>query len=166
MSTTHLEALFTTKNDLPEKVREDAVVLLNQVLADITDLYLQTKQAHWNVRGPYFFTLHKLFDELAEGVEEYIDTTAERVTALGGVARGTARQVAAASRLVEFPTGEQGEPLSYVQALSERFSRCAEGVRKGIDAAAELGDADTADLFTGLSRELDKGLWFLEAHLR
>ncbi len=157
--------MFKTANDLPAGTRKKVSALLNQVLANLTDLYSQTKQAHWNVRGASFIMLHKLFDELADVVEEHIDPTAERITALGGVAHGTIRQAAVASVLAEFPK-EQPDKLSYVTALAERFAVVAAATRKAIDKSAKLGDADTADLLTGVSRDLDKSLWFLEAHTR
>ena len=150
---------------MPTDTRKKVAVILNQLLADLSDLYSQAKQAHWNVRGPQFYSLHKLFDELAAGVEEHIDPLAERIVALGGVADGTVRQAAARSALGEFPT-ERAEGLAYVTALVERFAQCGTAARKSIDDTASIGDADTADLLTGLSQDLDKGLWFLEAHTR
>ena len=157
--------LFSTRHDLNVKVREKIIGLLNQHLADTFDLFSQTKQAHWNVKGPQFFALHELFDKLAGQLVDDVDTIAERVTALGGIARGTARQAATASRLPEYPddatTGEQ-----HLKALVARYAAVAASTRSAIDAATELGDADTADLFTGLSRDLDKSLWFLESHLQ
>jgi starvation-inducible DNA-binding protein len=156
---------FPTRNDLPADNRKDLIALLNLHLADILDLYSQTKYAHWNVKGHNFIALHKLFDELAETLEEASDEIAERATALGGVARGTMRQGATASRLPEFPNATfKGEAV--VEALAVRFADLAKTTREAIDKADELADKDTADLFTQVSRELDKGLWFLEAHLQ
>lgn len=157
--------MFNTKNNLPAASRKRVAAILNQSLADMSDLYSQTKQAHWNVRGASFYSLHKLFDDLAASVEAHIDDTAERITALGGLAQGTVRMAAAASALPEFPDAQPGE-FSYVAALVERYSAAAKSVRKAIDAADALGDADTADLLTGVSRNLDKALWMLEAHSR
>ena len=157
--------LHSTRNDLNAESREKIVTLLNQHLADTFDLYSQTKQAHWNVKGPHFIALHELFDKLAAQLADDVDTIAERATALGGTARGTARQSAAASRLPEYPpdatTGTQ-----HVEALAVRYAALATTCRSAIDAASQLGDADTADLFTEISRELDKSLWFLESHLQ
>jgi starvation-inducible DNA-binding protein len=157
--------MFTTQNNLPENVRTQVADLLNRSLADLSDLYSQTKQAHWNVRGPLFYQLHKLFDDLAAGVAEHLDDIAERVAALGGFARGTVRQAAAQTRLEEFPDA-QATDLGYVDILSERFAHCANETRLQVDEADELGDTDTADLLTAVSRNLDKSLWMLEAHLR
>lgn len=157
--------LFPTRIDFPADRRRELVALLNAHLADLTDLRTQTKYAHWNVKGPTFISLHELFDKLAEGLDDLIDDTAERATALGGVATGTARQVAAASRLPEFPADTHAGP-SVVEALAVRYAAQAKAAREAIDAADNLGDADTADLFTAVSRDLDKSLWFLEAHLQ
>lgn len=156
---------FRTSHDLPAKVRGQVIPLLNQQLADTTDLFTQVKTAHWNVKGPHFIALHELFDKLAEELEGHADTVAERVTALGGLAVGTLRQAAAASRLLDLPAGTV-DGRAVVQALVERYAGLAATTRAAIDAATALGDAGTADLFTGLSRDLDKSLWFLEAHLQ
>jgi starvation-inducible DNA-binding protein len=102
---------------------------------------------------------------LAGEVEAYVDLIAERVTTLGGTALGTARQAAAASRLPEYPP-DVADSLPSVEALAVRYANLAATTRAAIDLAATQGDADTADLFTEVSRGLDKGLWFLEAHLQ
>ncbi|MGE0159806.1 MAG: DNA starvation/stationary phase protection protein Dps [Gemmatimonadales bacterium] len=156
---------FKTRIDLPAEVRKKAIALLNQHLADTFDLLGQSKQAHWNVKGPQFHQLHELFDDLAEELEGYVDLIAERATALGGTALGTVRMSAAASRLEEYPLDAQGS-MQHVEALADRFAALAATTRSAIDAADELGDVDSADLFTEVSRGLDKSLWFLEAHLQ
>jgi starvation-inducible DNA-binding protein len=158
-------ATFKTRIDLAADKREKLIALLNQHLTDTFDLYSQTKQAHWNVKGPQFHQLHELFDDLAGQVEDYVDLIAERATALGGTALGTVRMAAGASRLTEYPL-DAGGSMQHVEALAVRFAALAATTRSAIDAAAGLGDADTADLFTEVSRGLDKGLWFLEAHLQ
>ena len=156
--------LFTTKNDLSLDIRKKAIILLNQQLADTSDLYSQIKQAHWNVKGMHFIQLHELFDKLADAVEDYVDLIAERVTALGGTALGTARMAADASRLPEYPL-DAVDGRQHVEALTARFADLAKTSRAAIDAASSFEDVDTADLFTEVSRGLDKHLWFLEAHL-
>jgi starvation-inducible DNA-binding protein len=157
--------MFSTRIDLPAASREKLVALLNRQLADTFDLLSQTKQAHWNVKGPQFFQLHELFDKLAEEVEEYVDLIAERATTLGGTALGTARMAAAASRLPEFPL-DLKKAQEFVEALADRYAALAKTSRAAIDDGDELGDANTADLFTQVSRGLDMNLWFLEAHLQ
>ena len=155
--------MHPSQNSLTHEIRAQVAAILNQSLADLTDLYSQTKQAHWNVRGRLFYPLHKLFDELAAMVLAHLDEIAERITALGALAQGTVRLAAANSRLTEFPIEETVDSI-YLAALSGRFALCANETRKAIDETAQLGDADTADLLTAVSRALDKGLWMLEAH--
>lgn len=154
-----------TSIDLDSETREQIVTLLNQQLADTFDLYSQTKQAHWNVKGPHFIQLHELFDTLAAEVLPYVDDIAERATSLGGTAYGTARMSSAASRLPEYPA-DTFDGIESVKALVERYAALATTTRAAVDTADDLGDVDTADLFTGVSRGLDKSLWFLEAHIQ
>src|SRR5262249_23846499 len=156
--------MYDTQNDLPATLRTRMVELLNGRLADAIDLGTQAKQAHWNVKGPNFIALHELFDKLAEHVEDHIDTLAERITALGGTAHGTIAVVARASTLKRYPE-DITEGMQHVEALSSAVADFGSKVRTGIDESARAGDADTSDLFTGISREIDKDLWFLEAHL-
>ena len=156
---------FETAVDLSAATRVAMIELLNQELADTSDLYSQTKQAHWNVKGIHFYQLHLLFDQLAEKRQGEADELAERATELGGYALGTVRMAAASSRLPEIPTGINAG-VDYVQALVERYGIHANSMRAAIDEADEAGDKDTADLFTEISRELDKDLWFLQAHLQ
>ncbi|MBC6957864.1 MAG: DNA starvation/stationary phase protection protein Dps [Chloroflexi bacterium] len=156
--------LHPTRNDLSQSVRESMIDTLNQTLADLSDLHGHAKQAHWNVRGMEFIALHELFDTLAEELDGHIDAVAERVTALGGTALGTVRMAARHSRLPEFPLNLSGGK-AYTEALADRYGAAANLVRKAIDTADAAGDMNTADLFTEIGRDLDKRLWFLEAHL-
>jgi len=157
--------MFKTKNDVPEATRVKVVELLNARLADCIDLQTQTKQAHWNVKGPNFIALHELFDQINEAVEDHVDDIAERAVQLGGIAEGTARMVARRSSLAEYPAMAV-DGRSHVEALSSALAAFGAAARKGIDQANELGDLDTADLFTEVSRGIDKWLWFVEAHLQ
>jgi starvation-inducible DNA-binding protein len=157
--------MFKTKNDLSEATRVKTVELLNARLADCKDLQTQIKQAHWNVKGPNFIALHELFDKINDDVEEYVDEIAERAVQLGGVAEGTARMVAKRSSLAEYPANTV-DGRSHVEALSSALAAFGKGARQAIGEANELGDLDTADLFTEVSRGIDKWLWFVEAHLQ
>jgi starvation-inducible DNA-binding protein len=157
--------MVETRNDLPTDTREQMVQLCNEQLADTFDLFSQTKQAHWNVKGPQFYPLHELYDDLAETLLGHVDLIAERATALGGAATGTAQMAAQATRLPDFSAGPVGS-MESVEMLVERYAAVAESTRQAIDQADEAGDMDTSDLFTEVSRDLDKSLWFLEAHLQ
>jgi len=156
---------FTTHIDLSQNDRQGLIELLNHRLADTADLYSQIKQAHWNVKGLNFFQLHELFDTLAAEIFPFIDTVAERVTSLGGVALGTSRMAAASSSLPEYPA-DATNGQEHLKALIDRYSIYVSNVRKAIDQADDHNDKTTADLFTEISRTVDKHLWFLEAHVQ
>lgn len=164
VSTLSKQKLYSTRIDLAEDVRVKTIEILNQTLAATLDLKTQTKQAHWNVKGMNFYQLHELFDEIATELEEYVDMVAERVTALGGTAMGTARIAAERSILPEYALDAVSGP-EHVTALADRFGIYAKHVREAISQTDDIGDADTADLYTEISRTVDKRLWFLEAHI-
>jgi starvation-inducible DNA-binding protein len=157
--------MYTTKNDLPEQTRTRIIELLNARLADAIDLQTQMKQAHWNVKGPSFIALHELFDKINEDVEDYVDLVAERVVQLGGTALGTARSVAQRSQQKEYPLNI-ANGRDHVEAVSSALATFGKAARSAIDASDELRDKDTADIFTEVSRGVDKWLWFVEAHLQ
>lgn len=155
--------MHKTKNSLPEKVRKDVIALLQDRLADAVDVQSQSKQAHWNVKGPGFIALHELFDKVAESAEEWVDLIAERIVQFGGTAEGTVQAAAKRTSLPAYPLAiASGE--EHVASLSHALAAFGELVRKAIDQSAELDDAGTADLFTEISRDVDKYLWFVEAH--
>ena len=156
---------YETLNDLPAASRAAVINLLNQRLADAIDLLAQIKQAHWNVKGPTFIALHELFDDIYAAQTDYVDLIAERAVQLGGIAEGTIRVAVGRSRLSEYPlTLSTGQ--GHVEALSKALSDFGREVRLSIDEADGLGDADTADIFTEVSRGIDKWLWFVEAHMQ
>ncbi len=156
---------YSTRHDLPDDIRIQVVELLNRTLATTVDLKTQLKQAHWNVKGSNFYQLHLLFDQMATQIDAYGDQVAERIAALGSTALGTARIAAQMSMLAEYPfeaiSGEE-----HLTALAERMAVYGRSVRAAINEATELEDADTADLYTEISRTIDKYLWFLESHLQ
>jgi starvation-inducible DNA-binding protein len=155
--------VYPTRHDLSKETRSAVIDVLDARLADAVDLQTQMKQAHWNVKGPTFISLHELFDKVNEDVEDYVDDIAERMVQLGGVAHGTARQAAARSTLSEYPSVRDGH--HHAEAVASALATFGKSVRAAIDQADGLGDKDTADLFTEISRGVDKWLWFVEAHL-
>lgn len=157
--------MHNTKIDLSKEKREKLIEILNTRLADAADLKSQAKQAHWNVKGMSFIALHELFDQVATNVEGYVDIIAERVTTLGGTAMGTVRVAAQKSTLQQYPL-EITDGADHVDALSTALADFGKKVRQNIDEADELGDMDTADIFTEISRGIDKDLWFVEAHIQ
>lgn len=155
--------MFVTKNTLSEKVRIQICGMLQGHLSNSLDLHIQAKLAHWNVKGPDFISLHGLFDKVAENSEEYIDLIAERIVQLGGIAEGSLKIAANRTELPEYPlTISAGQ--DHVKALAHTLATYGENIRGAIGHADELNDKDTADILTQISREVDKNLWFVEAH--
>jgi starvation-inducible DNA-binding protein len=157
--------IYPTKNNLKSNTKSASVELLNARVADCIDLALLTKQAHWNLKGREFIAVHEMLDGFRTQVDDYVDTMAERVTQLGGTALGTVQTTAKATTLPPYPVDIHTIP-DHLQALIDRYSKAANNVRESIDQSAEAGDANTADVFTEVSRGLDKALWFLEAHVQ
>jgi starvation-inducible DNA-binding protein len=156
--------MYQTKNDLPAHTRAEVIEILNARLADSIDLMHQAKQAHWNVKGPSFIALHKLFDEVIDAAEDYMDLLAERVVQLGGTAEGTIQVAAMRTGLKAYPL-TLVEEREHVEALSSALAAYGTSVRLAIEQTDALGDKDTADICTEISRGIDRYLWFVEAHL-
>jgi starvation-inducible DNA-binding protein len=156
---------YATQNSLSSNGKAVSIRTLNARLADAIDLALLTKQAHWNIKGPHFIALHEMFDTFRAEIDIHVDTMAERVAQLGATALGTSQVVAGASTLAPYPTNIY-TCKEHLAALIDRYAGIAHAVRAAIDKTDEAGDADTADLLTAFSRELDKSLWFLEAHVQ
>ena len=156
---------YSTRNDLKSNAKAVSIATLNARLADAIDLALLTKQAHWNIKGPHFIALHEMIDGFRTEIDGHVDTMAERIVQVGGTALGTVQAVAKASALAAYPT-EVHTSREHLAALIERYGQVANSVRAAIDETSEAGDANTADILTGVSRALDKALWFLEAHVQ
>lgn len=157
--------MYETRNDLPEATRTAVVHVLNDRLAAAIDLQLQAKQAHWNVKGPNFVGLHELFDKVAGEASDYADLIAERGVALGGIAEGTVQATSKRSNLPEYPLNI-GAWADHVQRLGDSLGTFGKDARRAIDDTTKLNDADTADMFTEISRGVDKLLWMVEAHVQ
>ena len=149
---------------LKSNTKTAMIGLCNARLADAIDLSLAVKQAHWNLKGPTFIAVHELLDMLREHLDTNVDTVAERVAQLDGVALGTSQTVSDKSELHAYPTDIK-KVADHVGALVERYAALSKSVREAIDTADEAGDAGTADIFTAFSRDLDKDMWFLKSHL-
>src|SRR5919107_2137878 len=154
----------STRNDVPSNAKKVSINILQGCLIDSVDLYNATRQAHWNVKGPHFGELHRLFEEFYNALHTSSDDLAERVVQLGGTANGTTQVLAKDTRLEPYPT-DLYAGMDHVVALADRYAQVAKTLREGIDQTDEAGDADTADLLTEQSRATDKMLWMLEAHL-
>ena len=153
-----------TRNTLHEKVRIQVALLLNKHLAAAIDLHAQMKQAHWNVRGPAFISVHKLFDEVSTEVENFSDMLAERAGGLGSVAQGTVQIAVENSFLIPYPLGIADEK-QHIFAVAGALAAFGQSIHDAIKTAVELGDVTTADLLTEISRGVDQQLWFVESHM-
>ena len=154
----------SSRIDLASNTKTKVIGLLNERLADGIDLALATKQAHWNLKGPGFIAVHEMLDGFRRELDLHVDTMAERIAQLGGIALGTTQTTAASSSLSAYPT-EIVSVTDHLEALVERYADAGHKVREAIDACDEAGDADSADILTGYSRALDKSLWFLQSNL-
>jgi starvation-inducible DNA-binding protein len=162
--TAHIHS-HKTRNDLEDNAKKVSIDILNARLADAIDLALITKQAHWNLKGPRFIMIHEMLDGFRDQIDAHVDTMAERVAQLGGTALGTSQVVASQTTLKPYPT-DIYRIEDHLAALIDHYAAVANAVRRAIDETDEAGDADTADIFTAVSRDLDKSLWFLEAHVQ
>ncbi|MEH3144151.1 MAG: DNA starvation/stationary phase protection protein Dps [Methylobacterium frigidaeris] len=154
-----------TRNGTDSNAKRVSIEALNARLADGIDLALAIKQAHWNLKGPQFIGVHLMLDGFRTEIDDLNDKVAERAVQLGGTALGTATVVAESSKLAPYPTDVYAI-ADHISALIDRYATYANAVRQNIDETDEAGDADTADLFTEVSRAVDKQLWFLEAHVQ
>lgn len=156
--------MYKSPSPIEENARVRLVEALNERLADGLDLWTQVKVAHWNVKGPQFHSLHTLFETFAVSLAIFNDAVAERAVTLGGVAHGTARHVAAHSKLPEYP-GDTSRGMDHVRLLAERFDVFLAGLRESRTLGEKSGDVDTVDLITGVITEFEKNSWFLRASL-
>ncbi len=156
--------MHPTHNTLSENVRTRSVELLNLHLAAAIDLQGQVKQAHWNVRGPGFIGIHRLFDAVAAKVGEYADMIAERVGGLGGAALGTVQTAARTSFLIPYPHGIADEK-QHAFAVSSSLAAFGQALRGANEKATGFGDVDTADMLIDISRGIGQQLWLVESHI-
>jgi starvation-inducible DNA-binding protein len=139
--------------------------ILNRILADSIILYNLYKKHHWLVRGPTFYQLHLLLDKHAGEQVELIDTIAERVQTLGGIAVADPRHVAELTKIPRPPNGCEEVP-AMLSRLLEAHQLIIAAVREGARITSEQGDDGTNDLLVSdVLRRHELQVWFLAEHL-
>lgn len=156
--------MFQTKSDLPEPARQAVITLLQKRLSDGIELMMRAKEAHWNVKGRHFLTLHELFDKVHAEAAECVDQLAERIVQLGGIAEGKLKQMEKNSPIYEHKPTLKGEEW-YLEALSDEIAVFNHSIRQGVEQAAQWQDYGTADILTQTLNTLEKTLWIIESSL-
>lgn len=150
---------------LDETQRKGSIDLLNVALADGSILLIKTKKFHWDVVGPQFMTLHKLWDEQYATLALDVDAIAERVRALGGIPLGTAAGFLEFAKVVEHP-GKVSSATAAVSMLLEDHELIVRNLRTAIDRCEdEFHDKGTADFLTGLMEKHEQMAWMLRSFL-
>ncbi|MGW3496299.1 Dps family protein [Streptomyces sp. NPDC001020] len=149
---------------LRDEDREVVGKALQATLVDLLDLSLVAKQAHWNLYGPRFRSVHLQLDEVVVSARDFADTVAERAAALGVSPDGRAATIAATSGVPAFPAGWR-QDTEAIDALVQSFAAVIGGVRERIEETA-AADAVTQDLLIGLAAELEKQSWMFQAENR
>ena len=152
-----------TFNLLPASDRSAAVTLLNKLLATSTDLSIQAKHAHWNVSGCAFIAVHELFDRVNEESRDWADTIAERIAALGGMARGTLQAAAGATSLPTMTSG-LADQQAYCTAIAKGLARFSADTVAAIDTLEDT-DCVTANMLQDIARAADKLMFLVERHV-
>jgi starvation-inducible DNA-binding protein len=150
---------------LSEKVCKASVAALNQVLADTMTLRDLYKKHHWQVSGHTFYSLHLLFDKHFEEQAELVDTIAERIQLLGGLAIAMAPDVAEATKIERPPKGREEVPVQISRILEAHELICREA-REFAGAADDAGDDGTNDLLVSdVVRLNELQTWFVAEHV-
>jgi starvation-inducible DNA-binding protein len=150
---------------LSEKVRQDSVEKLNQVLADTITLRDMYKKHHWQVSGPTFYQLHLLFDKHFAEQSELVDELAERIQALGGVSYAMAADVAENTRIPR-PPKDREEPAVQISRLLEAHEIVLQESRVFAKEAGDADDQGTNDLLVSdVIRTGEAQVWFISEHI-
>lgn len=166
---TKLLSIENQKNSSPNiglnaTTREDVARMLNKLLADEFVLYTKTLNYHWNVVGPFFGDLHAFFGKLYAQLQGFMDTTAERVRALGYRADSTAKTLSAAAQLQEEPKKLLASK-TMLQNLLKDHETVIKSIREGIDMTAKVNDMGTNNFLSDLVMKYEKNAWMLRSYL-
>jgi starvation-inducible DNA-binding protein len=166
LTTDNRTTLHSTKYPLSEEKRQEITDILNALTASAIDLRLQAKQAHWNLKGPSFIGLHKLFDKVANDLNESVDDMAERTVQLGGQARGTIQSVQNDTRFEPYDV-EATDQMKHVEMLTTNLGAYIGELHQATERVADgIEDPFTEDLLIEIARNLSLRLYFLESHIQ
>jgi starvation-inducible DNA-binding protein len=149
---------------LNDQQRAVSIDRLNVTLSDLYLLLIKTKKFHWDIVGPQFMTLHKLWDDQYQKMETEIDEVAERARALGGFPVGTAAGFLRHAKVKEHP-GQVANATESVAMLVDDHELVVRTLRDAIEACEEAKDRGTADFFTGLMQNHEEMAWMLRSFL-
>ena len=139
---------------------------LAKLLADEFVLYTKTRNAHWNVEGPDFHSMHLFFESQYEELDEIMDSVAERMRMIGHYAPATLKSFVQLTHLGEL-TERSNDSLGFIRELVEDHSSIVQFIRGNINPfASDYGDAGTSDFITGLMETHEKMVWFLRSHIK
>lgn len=141
-----------------------SVAALQNTLTELQALQLQTKQAHWNVSGTLWYTLHELLQDHYEGISKYADDVAERQLAVGASSDGRAITIVAASRLPEIPGGflDDAQVISF---LTYQYETVGQRIYQRIGDVEKV-DPTTANLLQEVEHAIEKYQWQMRAFLQ
>jgi starvation-inducible DNA-binding protein len=141
--------------------QRSVAVELQSMLVDLIDLTLIGKQAHWNVEGAHFRSVHDQLDELVDAWRELSDDVAERAVTIGASPDGQAETIAGSTELESLPAGHLSDQRALV-AIADRLGEVVDRTRMRIDRV-EPDDPVSGDLLVRAAAVLEKQLWMIRA---
>ncbi|CAM3601225.1 DNA starvation/stationary phase protection protein Dps [Parendozoicomonas haliclonae] len=155
---------YHTSETLPTNVKDASAQELQKLVYCGIDLNMQIKESHWTMAGREFLSIHRLFDEVSEAIEDTVDDYAERVSQLGHKPNGVLQVVADKSPLTPYPK-EIKDIDEHVEVIAHRLAFFSDLAYQAINKMDEHGDVISVDLVTSRTRDIDKLIWLVESHL-
>jgi starvation-inducible DNA-binding protein len=157
---------MNTNIGISQQNLQKVAAALSKLLADEFVLYTKTRNAHWNVEGPDFHSMHLFFEQQYNALDETMDSVAERIRQLGHFAPATLKSFLSLTHLTEV-SREKNDSQGFLKELVVDHENIIIYIRENINRFAnEYGDLGTSDFITGLMEEHEKMAWMLRAHLK
>jgi len=155
-----------TNIGIKEADRQAVSDQLAKLLADEFVLYTKTRNAHWNIEGPDFHSMHVFFEQQYNELDEIMDSVAERIRKIGHYAPATLTQLLQLTHLTE-KLDHKNDSLGFLKELLEDHESIIEFIRGNIDPfVSKYNDAGTSDFITGLMETHEGMAWMLRSHFR